>query len=144
MQNLGTGLDGAMPNDVLVFGADLVRTGNNATDRNPYVGIVANADNVATRAANGGSGAARLFDFVKIRAYNHGKYLDACGNTDMLGDSTVYTMFRNALPAIYSNMFSSVAGNNVPPNYHCLDPALSACIEPLWNNIPRYKIESAY
>jgi hypothetical protein len=145
VQNLGTGLDGALPNDVLVFGDDLVRNGVDPTiARNPYVGIVANADNVATRAVNGGSASPRLFDFVKIRAYNHGKYLDACGNTDMLGDSTVYTMFRNALPAIYSNMFSSVAGNNVPPSYHCLDPALSACIEPLWNNIPRYKIESAY
>jgi hypothetical protein len=143
VKSLGTGLDDALPNDVLLFGESLVRTGNNATDRNPYVGIVANADNAATRAANGG-GASTSLEFVKIRAYNHGKYLDACGNTDMLGDSTVYTMFKTGLPDQYLDMFATVAGKNSPPGNECLDPALSACIEPLWNQIPRYKIEAAY
>jgi hypothetical protein len=144
VQNLGTGLDGALPGDVLVFGPDLVRTGNPNADRNPYVGVVANADNRATREANGGGGSTSL-EFVKIRAYNHGKYVDACGNTDMLGDSTVFTAFKTGLPQQYLDMFQEVgAGNNVPPGYHCVDPALSACIEPLWNNIPRYRIRAAY
>ncbi len=141
--NLGKGLDDAMPNDVLVFGEDLVRTGNKATDRNPYVGVVANAENAATRRANGGGKSSSL-EFVKIRAYNHGKYLDACGNTDMLGDSTVYTMFKSGMIEPYLTIYKELGNNNnVPPSYHCLDPALSACIEPLWENIPRYKIESA-
>jgi hypothetical protein len=142
VQNVGTGLDGALPGEVLVFGENLVRTGNNATDRNAYVGVVANADNQATRAANGGTGSSSL-EFVKIKSYNHGKYLDACGNTDMLGDSTVFTAFKTGLPQQYLDMFSDLGpGKNIPPSFHCIDPSLSACIEPLWNNIPRYRIGS--
>lgn len=145
VSNVGSGLDGAMPNDVLVFGESLVRTGNPATDRLPFVGKVMNANNDAVRAATGATSGGSGVDFVKIRAMNYGKYPDVCGNTDMLGDTTVFTMFKSELPKDYQRRFSALGGNkNVPPSYHCLDPYLSACIEPLWAQIPRYQIKASY
>lgn len=128
-----TGLDNAVKGEVLIYDQEV------APRRNPYVAYVRNVVNDRLRdatAARNPEIAQTLNpnkDYVQVTAFNHGKYVDACGNTDRLGMGADYTMYKSELPTYNNNLleqFDTVTKE-------CEDPRLSACIEPLWGQVKR-------
>ena len=135
------GLDRAAPGDVLIFDKDVVMRGDEGTWRNPYVAVVENVQNDFSREAAYSQVVAEEFDYVKAVAHNHGKYVDACGNTDDLGMGEIFTMYKQALPPPYPELLAETGTEGEDYTSTCDDPRMSACIEPLWNDIKRFKIK---
>jgi hypothetical protein len=135
------GLDMAAPGDVLVFDQDVVMSGAEGTWRNPYVAMVENVYNSFSRETEYTTVMAEDYDFVKAVAHNHGKYVDACGNTDDMGMGEIFTMFKNALPPPYPTLLAETGTEGEDYTITCDDPRLSACVEPLWGEIKRFKIK---
>ncbi len=135
------GLDMAAPGDILVFDEDVVMQGGEGTWRNPYVAVVENVQNTFSREAAYTQVMAEEYDYVKAVAHNHGKYVDACGNTDDLGMGEIFTMYKQALPPPYPALLAEVGSEGEDYTSTCDDPRMSACIEPLWGDIKRFKIK---
>ena len=131
----------AAPGDVLVFDQDVVMSGAEGTWRNPYVAMVENVYNSFSRETEYTTVMAEDYDFVKAVAHNHGKYVDACGNTDDMGMGEIFTMYKNALPPPYPELLAQTGTEGEDYTVTCDDPRLSACIEPLWGEIKRFKIK---
>ncbi len=139
---ISQGLDNAVKGEMLIYDSDIVMQGAPGTWRNPYVAFVKDAVN--ERFVNEIQNAAiaatldRELDRVQVSAFNHGKYVDACGNTDDLGMGADYTMYKSRLPDDYDRFLDAL--DNVIPGKTCDDPRMSACVEPYWNNVKRYYI----
>lgn len=141
---VGTGIDNAMPGDILVYDPEVVKD-----SRLPHVAYVIGAETVANKGTddrgNGGlseirwrdgKGQGELPQFVVVEEYNFGKYPDACGNTNWLGNSQERRLFKGSLPA---SEREQAAANKVPAPYSCDNPDLSACMEPLWDKVKIYR-----
>lgn len=122
------GLDTAMPGDILVYDQDV------AKNRNPYIALVSEAN---TKATNTKATDANM----KVSAYsiNHGKFPDACGNTDRLFMGSRLEMYKTALPGDFQNMLDVIQKDAPVKNNTCDDPALSHCIENNWGAVKRYR-----
>ncbi|MBY0354751.1 MAG: hypothetical protein K2Q12_03370 [Rickettsiales bacterium] len=157
--SMQTGLDDAMPGDILVFDKDVMMSGarrgngvgNDNVWRLPYVAYVTETDNATRRnggdgsgGGGGGGGGGTPSDgvtggpeFVRVEAHNHGKFPDACGNTTDMFMGESFTMYKDSLPDWIEQRLSAV-GNHTNK---CVDPALNDCIEPRWSQVKRYKIQ---
>ncbi|TAE34273.1 MAG: hypothetical protein EAY65_03275 [Alphaproteobacteria bacterium] len=143
-QSAGTGLDDAKKGDIIVFDADVVMSGSEGTWRNPYLGYITNTLNERARARGGNADVMDPeYDSVKVFFYNHGRYVDACGMTDEAGMGSDATLFKTKLPEHYEKIFESDTLEHVTEGTTCDDPMMSACIEPLWGDIKRYRLESS-
>ncbi len=144
---LTTNLDQAEVGEVLIYDEDVVMKGikdqsgddrANATAapsnvwRNPYVGFVTGIHNIK---AYGGKEPENP-DFIKSIAFNHGKHLDVCGNTEYWGQGEEYTIYKAELPAKNRQMLDAL--NPQRPTDTCEDPYMSFCIEQEWDNVKRY------
>lgn len=118
----GNGLDDALMGQILVFDDEIVE-GNG---RLPYVAFVTETNNEITEGVEP--------HFVKAVAYNHGKFPDACANTEYWGQGEEYTMYKDTLPAYNQGLFEGVGEHTET----CDDPMNSFCIEPLWGDVKRY------
>ena len=169
-QNIGgVGLNNAKVGDILLFDQDVVLQGDrhishDANWRLPYIAYVTEAN--LNAADKGGldptSQLAGVIapgikkQWVSVLAFNHGKFPDACGNTDAWGDGQEYKIFAPAtagtarltdLPkdrqeelAAFQGKFSGTG--TVRPYYtvSCQDPRNSQCVEERWNDVKRYSI----
>ncbi len=138
-----TGLDQAIRGEILIFDQDVVMAGAPGTWRNPYVAFVKDVVNERSRAVIPNPTIAATLDpaldNIRISAFNHGRYVDACGNTDMLGMGPDFALYKEALPPPYPNLIQNLQG----ATQTCDDPLLSSCIEPLWGNIKRMYLSEA-
>lgn len=115
------GLDYALVGDIIIYDEDVTGA------RNPYLAYVTETSNLT-------AGSPNKLDWVKAIGFNHGKFLDACGNSDTWGKGEEYTMYKNDLPPDIKDGLAAVG-------YHtksCDDPRLSACIENLWSDVKLY------
>lgn len=115
------GLEYALVGDIIIYDEDVTKS------RLPYVAYV-------TETSNMNAGSTGSVDWVKAIAFNHGRFPDACGNTDAWGKGEEYTMYKNSLPYDVEKGLGTLG-------YHtkyCDDPRLSACIENLWNDVKLY------
>ncbi len=119
------GLDYALVGDTLIYDEDVTGT------RNPYIAYVTETSNLSS--GSGGSG-----DWVKAMAFNHGKYLDVCGNTDAWGKGEEYTMYKGNVPPDIEDGLKAITPTNVTYNASCDDPKLSSCVENLWDRVKLY------
>jgi hypothetical protein len=138
--SIDVGLDQATKGDILIFDQDVVMQGGAGTWRNPYVAYVKDVVNERSRATILNPAIAATLnpemDNIKISAFNHGKYVDACGNTDEMGMALDVTLYKSALPPPYPDILSTLGTHTET----CDDPRLSSCIEPYWNTVKRYFI----
>jgi hypothetical protein len=138
------GLDNAKPGDILIFDEEVVMAGGKRGDskgddavwRLPYVAYVTDANTNATR--EGGAAANESPDMVRVVAHNHGKFPDACGNTQDMYMGESFTMYKDALPGFVTERLSKVGEHTDK----CVDPSLNDCIEPLWSTVKRYNIHA--
>lgn len=124
----GTGLDDAKAGEVLLFDETVVQSGGAGTWRLPYVAFVTDACNDANECPPAPS------HFVKAVAYNHGKFPDACGNTEALEQGEEYTMWKGALPDYNMELFEGAESYT----QSCDDPYNSFCTENYWGDVKRY------
>ncbi|GEM_PF-3093488 len=111
-----TGLDNAKIGDILVYDSSIV-----AGKRIPYTAYVTD------------TGLEQDPKFIKVIAWNHGKFPDACGVTDNWGMGQEFTLYKDKLPTANENALKdSAIGKHTDK---CEDPALSACIEDLWSTV---------
>lgn len=138
------GLDGALPGDIIVYDKDV-------TDdkRLQHVAYVLRADNAAMRSRTGSQGespltAKRFFPpptrgemipSVTVLDYNHGRYPDACGNTNWWAVGPERKIYKGDIP---ENM-KSMARRQGVTDVTCGNPDLTACAEPLWGSIKVYR-----
>lgn len=123
------GLDNAEPGDILVYDQDVVK------NRNPYLALVSEANTLATNKN-------ATPENTKISAYsiNHGKFPDACGNTDRLFMGSRLEMYKTTLPGDFQAMLDTLQASAPVKNNTCDDPALSNCVENNWAKVKRYRI----
>lgn len=124
----GTGLDNARAGEILIFDQDVVQAGEPGTWRQPYLAFVTEVCNAGAACPPSPS------HWVKAIAYNHGKFPDACGNTDNMEMGEEYTMYQGALPAYNQSLYAGVG----PHTTTCDDPSNSACTEQYWGTVKRY------
>jgi|GEM_PF-2711201 len=156
----GTGLDASLPGDIAVFNRDIVMTGSEQNRRMPYIGYITESHTEA----QGKPG----LEWVRALAFNNGRFLDACGNTDFWGQGEEYTMWKTDVPELTKielrtlgfppEMFASppteglgfyddqvntviqgTGGAYAPPTRPtCDDPGMSNCIENYWGEVETY------
>lgn len=124
----GRGLDDARAGEILLFDQDIVQAGNPGTWRLPYLAFVTETCNSATGCPPAPS------HWVKAVAYNHGKFPDACGNTEALEQGEEYTMWKGSLPAYNMDLFNNAESYT----QSCDDPYNSFCTENYWDTVKRY------
>lgn len=169
------GMDNAKRGDVLVFDQDVVMTGPSqsgydypvgsaASWRLPFVAYVTDTNLVS--ATSGGidptSQLATLVtpnidkQWVSVLAFNHGKFPDACGNTDAWGEGQEFKMFdprNDGVPTVAQSDLPVQSGyalldfaaqfpesSPVAPSWTitCRDPRNSQCVEESWTSVKRY------
>jgi hypothetical protein len=149
----GVGLDNAQQGDILVYNKDVVMRGAAQNWRMPYIAYVTEKDFSDP-----------ALKFVRVLAFNNGRYLDACGNNDFWGQGEEYTMYQSDIPKaskleletlglapdIYKNITNEYnkqvdevikgTGGVYQPETRptCDDPGMGFCIENYWNDIPLY------
>lgn len=123
------GLDGALQGDYLIFDTEVV-----GKKRLPYVGIVVDQNNLASN-----DKATEETSFVSMYAINHGKFPDACANTDRLFTGAKMTLWKKTLPSNVDTLLNDLGAGAGHASKECEDPALSNCIEPLWSKVKRYR-----
>jgi hypothetical protein len=154
------GLNEAKRGDILLYDKDVVLTGDRKVGeqskwRLPYVALV--TDTSLTSGNTGGLDPTSQLSsviapgikdqWVSVIAYNHGKFPDACGNTDDWANGQQFKIYQSTLPksrvdliTAYTSSFSPTA--TIPATYttSCDDPKNSACIEQNWATVKRYAI----
>lgn len=145
--SIDTGLDNAQQGDVLIFDQEVMQsgsprgdsTGDDSVWRLPYVAYVLETDNERAR-TEGGSSATPASgtgeQFIRVIAHNHGKFPDACGNTQDMGMGESFNIYKDALPNWITERLSKVGTHTE----QCVDPQMNDCIEPLWDQVKRYRI----
>ncbi|MFO1243301.1 MAG: hypothetical protein U1E36_08945 [Rickettsiales bacterium] len=129
---LKTGLDEAKSGDILVFDKDVVQSGAAGSWRNPYLAIVSGANTPFTN-----PDVKPEKTYITAYAINHGKFPDACGNTDRLFTGATYEMYKSAVPEDFGNMLKKLGA----PDGTCDDPALAKCKETKWDTVKRYRFD---
>lgn len=148
--SMQTGLDEAKTGDILVFDDSVMRdkgspreegdTGRDDAWRMPYVAYVTSNDNDRSREGSGGesggedSGSSRS---VRVVAFNHGKFPDACGNTQEMFMGESFNLYKGSLPEWVKERLGRVGTHTES----CSDPSLSNCVEPRWDDVKRYDIQ---
>jgi len=148
--SLSTGLDEARPGEVLVFDEEVVMSGSprnegattdDRTWRLPFVAYVTAANNEYSRTSGGdgsaGGGSSDTQDFVRVVAHNHGKFPDACGNTQDMYMGESFTMYKDELPNYIKQRLDRVGHHTTS----CADPAMNDCVESQWSRVKRYNIQ---
>jgi hypothetical protein len=149
-----TGLDNAKQGDVLIFDAEVMQsgsergestTGDDSVWRLPYVAYVTETDNNRARnegqsggGSTGGPDGAPGEQFIRVVAHNHGKFPDACGNTQDMGMGESFNLYKDALPNWIRDRLKNVGRHTEK----CVDPQLNDCVEPLWDRVKRYNIHT--
>jgi hypothetical protein len=146
---IAVGLDDAKPGEILIYDPFTVMAGppraegeydNPEVWRLPYVGYVSETDNFLIRETIRKASVRAILDpeleYVKVFANNHGKHPDVCGNTDDLYMGQEFTMYKGRLPSWAAGRLDALGRHT----QLCVDPSLSSCIEPLWDDIRRYDI----
>ena len=124
------GLDNAVQGEILIFDEKVV-----GKKRLPYVGIVTDQNNIGSN-----DQATDDTSFVTIYSLNHGKFPNACANTDRLFTGTKLTMWKKKLPSDVDTMLNDLGATTGKATKECDDPALANCIEPLWGKVKRYRL----
>lgn len=146
---MATGMDDVEVGEALVYDEDIVMEGiagqdgatrENATGpggdgkwRNPYVAFVTAVNNVKAKGGQEGPD-----DFIKAIAFNHGKIIDACANSEYAGQGEEYTMYKSALPDYNMQELNDDRLVAPKPETGCDDPYMSFCIEDKWTKVKRF------